>query len=155
MGSRTHCSKIDGFPATQGTHANGATDAKKFGNPSIEIDNDVSSSVIDNWRQGLVTSYKYRLHSKVERNWYTILTIKILFKNLHIPTFDKLMKRWYFLYHIDSISYFLGLKRNTILLFVFSKALAKSKEWEMITLWNILLIYIKFYVCQCLSLEFL
>ena len=25
MGSRTHCSKIDGFLGTHGTHANGAT----------------------------------------------------------------------------------------------------------------------------------
>ena len=25
MGSGTHCSKIDGFPGTHGTHANGAT----------------------------------------------------------------------------------------------------------------------------------
>ena len=27
-GSGTHCSKIDGFPGTYGTHANGATDTR-------------------------------------------------------------------------------------------------------------------------------
>ena len=32
MGSRSHCSKIDGFPETHGTHANGATaDSYGFG----------------------------------------------------------------------------------------------------------------------------
>ena len=31
MGSRTNCSKINGFPGTQGTHAKGATDIEYLG----------------------------------------------------------------------------------------------------------------------------
>ena len=35
MGSGTHCSKIDGFPGTYGTHTSEATDRAKCGRPNV------------------------------------------------------------------------------------------------------------------------